>query len=1697
MNNFGVYLLPDMMRKRLLFLLILLLPGVCLYAQTATSIQDGPWNDTDTWDTGVVPNSGNTSSIILMHNVNIPNGFSATVDQVSVDIGASLTVDAGGTLTVADDGTVADDITFYNDGVDYGFLTVDGTVICNNLAEIVGTDQGNTNFNAGAVYRHLYTSTEGSIPIANWNATSTVQIQGYTASVASMTATAGGNWNQSFGNFVFNCTLTAGRFFDFAGLLTDVQTDLTISGTGPSTTASVRFSTTQNPTITIGRDLIISGSSRVIFNTTGNNTNIDIVRDFLYTSTMSAGSTTNTTGTTIIDVGRHFSMNASGGQLILSSGSGAGSGSLNITGNFALTAGTITETSSSTGVGSINFVTAATHTYSSSGTLLNSINFSVSSQSTLDVGTSALTGGGSFTLNGTVRLGSTDASGALQNNTTAGNIRTPTGTRSYATGSTIVYSGAGAQFIGDGFPSSGVVNLTIDNSNGVSLSSSLAIVALSQLSLTNGNLSIGSQTLTINGTVTGSGGLIGGATSNLTIGGTGNFGTLTFSGTTQLLNFTLNRTSSGLVTLGGNLTILGTFTHTAGVLAIGNNTFTISGAYGPDAPDDLSVTSGSTIAIDGSGTLPTDVGFSGTTLGTLTLNRASVSLPTTSTITINNLNLLSGTFSNGVGIAIGAGGTVTRVGGLNGGSMATAPSNTTNAYNVVYTTGALTTGPELPTNTTALNNLSKTGTGTLTLGSAITINGTLTLSSGSFNTGANAIDFKGNFVSNAASTLTSSAITFSGNTTISGSSTPTFNNITISGTLTPTSIFQVNGNLVNNGTLNAGSGTTIFGGTTTISGSSTCSFNNVTISGTLTAPAGNFNVAGAWTNNGTFNAGTSTNTVTFNGTSTISGSATTSFAGITISGTLTAPATLNVGGNFTNNGTFNRGTGTVVFNGTGLQNISGSATTDFNNLSITNSVSTVRVQSNQNLRGILTLSSNATFDADGSLGTSIFTLVSTDDDPVADASIATLPTGASVTGNVTVQRFMSIEPGVNGNSRFYRYISAPVQGPAVSQIQATIPITGTFTGTSTCSGCGTSQSMFAYDETGIGDINTGYIDFPATANTETLATGRGYSVFMRGNVAPISTAGNAMWSVRNPINSGTINYPVTFTSSGTLANDGWNLVGNPYPATMDWNAASGWTRSNLTSTIYIPDNGDNPSVVATWNGVTGTNGGSRYIAMGQAFWVKADAASPSMSSTENVKAAGATTIFFREGSPSDLLRITLRKGEITDESVIHFRPDATDGIDAGADAYKLKNSSINLATLSNDIKLAINSMSAIACGKTVPLDITDVAAGGYSLDFSEFDSFDATVKIELHDVLLNTVVDIRQASQYPFEVTADANSFGANRFYMTFAYENIEEVTFTSSESLCSDQNLTVSVSGSDSKAMYTILKDNSVIAGPFAGNGGQLSIEVLKSNLVAGLNNLYIKSYHNKCEELSNQKLIAVEVKGFPVVTAENKSNCGAGSVELSASGASEGAYRWYESETGSAIEGQTASTFTAANLNKTKTYYVSAVNSLGCEGAKVPVMAEIKLVTPVEISIEGQILTSSYESGNQWYRNGETIEGATGKSIEVTESGFYEVEVSVNGCTTRVGQEMSVTAIDEYAGGISLFPNPVAQNLEIALPVNLPATGSVRSQQGQEIGTIEFKSSENGMKGQFNFTNRSSGLYFVTITQGNVIRTYKIVKK
>jgi len=168
--------------------------------------------------------------------------------------------------------------------------------------------------------------------------------------------------------------------------------------------------------------------------------------------------------------------------------------------------------------------------------------------------------------------------------------------------------------------------------------------------------------------------------------------------------------------------------------------------------------------------------------------------------------------------------------------------------------------------------------------------------------------------------------------------------------------------------------------------------------------------------------------------------------------------------------------------------------------------------------------------------------------------------------------------------------------------------------------------------------------------------------------------------------------PTTHTFTGTLTNgdksipiiyhtdNSYNLVGNPYPSAIDW-SAGGWTRTDLeTSTgggydCWIWNDNLTTGNYGVCNSITGsgTNGVSKYIPTGQAFFVKAK-------STITTGAIGMTNGIQKhvsnlsqpwlktENNENNLLRLKIScdANTYSDEMIVEFNPGFDEG---GSDKF--------------------------------------------------------------------------------------------------------------------------------------------------------------------------------------------------------------------------------------------------------------------------------------------------------------------------------------------------------------------------------------------------------------------------------------------
>jgi len=245
----------------------------------------------------------------------------------------------------------------------------------------------------------------------------------------------------------------------------------------------------------------------------------------------------------------------------------------------------------------------------------------------------------------------------------------------------------------------------------------------------------------------------------------------------------------------------------------------------------------------------------------------------------------------------------------------------------------------------------------------------------------------------------------------------------------------------------------------------------------------------------------------------------------------------------------------------------------------------------------------------------------------------------------------------------------------------------------------------------------------------------------------------------------------TFTPNVTFAGGGYNLVPNPYPSAIDWNAA-GWTKTNIAGSIYYwpagqPSNNTN---YAVWNGTSGTNSGTQYIPVGQAFFVQANAATPVLSMTNTTRVHNAQAFWKSSDAVSNLLRIksVSLNNNAFDEMIVNFREEATTGFDSQFDANKLQGGvdapQLN-SVASDDVRLAINTLPFSESDVLVPLNFALNASSDVTFTASGLDSFYESISIYLEDKELNTLTDLRAQPVYTFSHNTGS---GENRFQLRF-----------------------------------------------------------------------------------------------------------------------------------------------------------------------------------------------------------------------------------------------------------------------------------------------------------------------------------------
>lgn len=1044
--------------------------------------------------------------------------------------------------------------------------------------------------------------------------------------------------------------------------------------------------------------------------------------------------------------------------------------------------------------------------------------------------------------------------------------------------------------------------------------------------------------LVVNGSLTPS--ISYGVNGNYTVGSSGvvnaGSGTVTFGGTTLITN-------NGVMNLNA-VTIAATFSMTAPSTTLGiAGNFTSTGTFN-----------------NGSGTIL----FNGTTNLTATEVYNHVTVSGTVTSTGNFAQTIGGNLINNGSFSIGTGNlTWSGSGSISGtGNTTVADINVTGPSCTYTSSGNLTFNDDL-LGTGSFDSSGSSGSVIFAgAASAINISGTTTfrnvLVSGTLTpvtnytlSGAGGLTVNGTLGSGA-------TVIFAGTTqSISGSSNAiAFNNVTTNAgsTLTITPNITINGNLVGNGNITSSATITFVG--LTMSGTGTKNFTNVTVGTGTLIPNASYSISGNLVITGTLAAGNAT--TTFNGNTTISGAGSATFNFLTITGSLTSSSgTINIVRDFTNNGTFNHGNGTVSFStvGTVQQQILGSSTTVFNDLVINNVgvpadvTNGVTGGATVDIAGALSFGeANAVIDADGA-GSSILRFLSTSDNTSTDGRVAAITfAGSSISGNITVQRYVSSE------NRIYRYISSPVVGATVAQFKSAIPVTGTFTdpsnasSTPPCSGCNTTNpSLFSFNES-----TNAYVAFPASglASASAFTNGRGYSAFFRHT--GLGAVGTVTINFRgtHPSTAG-VTLPVSPNASG------YSLVGNPYPSPVVWNNGAGWVKTNIGDVIVVRDNA---------TGVHQSHGTADnfIIAPGQSFWVQSTAAGASLQIREGAKTTGSYSFYRLDQPIADQVELSLIKAtssatatakiSIVDGSSVSL--DSFDGNSEGFDNF-INNGGTNpqvqdIAIVSADSKLlVVNAIPSISCGQQFGLHVKDLllsseTVGNYTLTINPTGSLKAINWI-LHDNYLNKDIDLALSPSYQFSVdNAIAASKAADRFALTASNAltiDTSKPVVALPSSICTTSDAVVNVQ-SQAGMSYGVEINGAFFPNIAQGNGSDLTISIDSEKLNSGSNSIRIKASNGCSSEFLTNSISINRVAPYSINQVSSSVLCSSGSTTLTASGApSDATIRWYDSMSGTNAIATGSSFITPILSDSVTRYYVAATSPDGCEGDRLETKVEV----------------------------------------------------------------------------------------------------------------------------------------------------------
>ncbi|MDB5236427.1 MAG: C-terminal target protein [Hymenobacter sp.] len=176
------------------------------------------------------------------------------------------------------------------------------------------------------------------------------------------------------------------------------------------------------------------------------------------------------------------------------------------------------------------------------------------------------------------------------------------------------------------------------------------------------------------------------------------------------------------------------------------------------------------------------------------------------------------------------------------------------------------------------------------------------------------------------------------------------------------------------------------------------------------------------------------------------------------------------------------------------------------------------------------------------------------------------------------------------------------------------------------------------------------------------------------------------------------------------------------------------------------------------------------------------------------------------------------------------------------------------------------------------------------------------------------------------------------------------------------------------------------------------------------------------------------------------------------------------------------------------------------GCGDTTSVLVRVLPQVVAPTITRNGNILSSSATTGNQWYRDGQLIVGATGQTFSVTTNGTYTVTASTPtsgaGCTSAPSVALVILSSQHALPGTSLnvLPNPTPDGrFSVVLtgyhqPIQLKVFDALGRTVAQ--GSVPAPNPQ-GTTQALDLNALGAGMYLLQVRTANSLETRRVVRE